>query len=505
MAENKGGAGGSSDISQNGLLWGLVLAAILSGLLWYKKKAAIQYGVLWLVYYGVYPFTAISNVAQQVSQTIVSHPLDFWTPGRLFDLYSIGSSLFWRWPVIALLLGFGVVALSRSKRMRYGSSLTLDSLARMMVQENPHIAPTLKLNAYDQPLDGGLLPAPERPVGFATRRGLLLDGDGKPVEYFAVHEANGTLKKFLPDSRQGKHPIGNYTVPARLHEENARKVFSRQLSCGFQSIRPGAFDPNADLGKFPVWAQCLAAAIYAMGADMQDDGNRILRRLSLSWTPAQAAVEAGIAWPVSPFGWVSNARILDGRIDWAATEDPANPVAADPGYLSPSWEWFPVTAVKRSVKGFGRDIVIRPQWRWKGAPFRRASPARKMGFGDLSDLPYKRILSKMRQDTAFLQATRLHNLHVATWFMSLMEWAQAAGSFHTSFFIWLRVQNPTLFWVMNQVGGECSWTQGAGPWAHYRTEIMARQAIPDPCVDLAVTALEKELRVDGWLDPQELR
>jgi hypothetical protein len=505
MADHKGGAGGGSDIAQNGVLWGLVLAAILSALVWYKKKAAIQYGVLWLVYYGVYPFTAISHSANQITQTITSHPLDFWTPGRLFDLYSFGSSLFWRWPVIALLLGLGVMALSRSKRMRYGSSLTLDSLARMMVQENPHIAPTLKLNAYEQPLDGGILPAPERPISFATHRHLLIDGDGKPVEYLAVHQKNGTLKRFLPDSRQGKHPIGNYTTPARLHEEAASKVFVQQLSGGFLSIRPGAFDPRSDLGKLPVWALCLAAAIYAMGADMQDEGEKILRSLSLSWSPAQEAVEAGFAWPVNPFGWVTNDQILEGRIDWPATENPARPVEADTGYLFPSWGWSPVVSVRRSIKGFGRDIVVRPKWRWKGPLRHRAAAARQMGFGDLSHLPYKKILSKMQNDAAFLQATRLHNLHVSTWFMALMEWAQVAGSFHTSFFIWLRVQNPTLFWAMNQVGGECSWTQGAGPWAHYRMEIMARQAIADPCVDFAVASLEKELRVDGWLDPQDLR
>ena len=505
MADHKGGAGGGSDIAQNGVLWGLVLAAILSALVWYKKKSAIQYGVLWLVYYGVHPFTAVSDSASRIMLAITSHPLDFWTPGRLFTLYSIGSSLFWRWPAIALLLGLGMRAFVLSKRMRYGSTLTLDALARLMVQENPHIAPTLKLNAYEQPLDGGILPAPERPISFATRRHLLIDGDGKPVEYFAVHQKNGNLKGFLPDSRPGKHPIGNYTTPARLDEAAARKVFVWQLSGGFSSMRQGTFDPKSDLGKLPEWARCLAAAIYAMGADMQDEGNRILRSLSLSWSPAQDAVEGGFAWPLNPFGWITNDQILENRVDWPATEDPVQPVYADASYLFPSWEWSPVVSVKRSIKGFGRDIIVRPIWRWKGPLFRRAAPARRAGFGDLSHLPYKKILAKMQDDAAFLQATRLHNMHVSTWFMSLMEWAQAAGSFHTSFFIWLRVQNPTLFWAMNQVGGECAWVQAAGPWAHYRMEIMARQPIADPCVDFAVAALEKELRIDGWLDPQDLR
>lgn len=502
MAENKGGA--SSDVTQNGAIWGAVLVFILAALLWYKKKAYIQFGVLWISYYLVYPFTSVSDSAVKLQGAITSHPLDFWSPGRLFDLYTLVSSLFLRWPVIALLLGLAAVAASRSKRLRYGRALNLSTLAEVMVRENPHIAPTLKLNAYEQPLDGGLLPAPERPVAFAVRRGLLIDGDGVPVSFETLHRKDGTLKEFLPDSRDGRHPIGNYPTPARIDEAAASKYFARQLCAGFDALAAG-FDPRSDLGKLPEWARVLAAAIYAMGADMQKEGEAILTHLSLSWAPEQKAVEAGFAWPINPLGWTRNADILEGRIDWPLTENPAKPVKADASYLLPSWPWLPVLWVRRSKQGFGLDRVSRLKWRWRGPMRRQATPAREAGFGSLQHLPYKKILAKMQKDEAFLQFTRLHHAHVATWFMSLMEWAQQAGSFHTSFFIWLRVQNPDLFWVLNQVGGECAWTQGAGPWAHYRTEIMARQAISDPCVDLAVSSLVREMRVDGWLDGKDLK
>lgn len=504
MAENKGG-GGSSDQSQNGFIWGAVLFFILAVIIWYKKKTVIQFGVLWSAYYLVYPFTALSDSAVKIQESIATHPLDFWTPSRLFDLYALVSSLFWRWPVIFVLVGLAAVAAAKSKRIRYGKTLNLSSLAEVMVRENPHIAPTLKLNAYEQPLDGGLLPSPERPISFATKRNLLIDGDGAPVHYESIHRKNGTLKDFLPDSAAGRHPIGNYATPARIDEAAASQIFARQLSAGFEAVASG-FDPRSDLKKLPQWALCLAAAMYAMGADMQKDGEAILARLSLNWHPARRAVEPGFAWPPNPLGWTSNAEILAGRVDWGATEDPARPVEVDKSYLQPSWPWSPVVWVKRSIKGFGRERVVRLQWRWRGPMRKTPASAREAGFGiDLKELPYKKLLAKMQKDEDFQIFSRLHHAHAATWFMSLMEWAQRAGSFHTSLFIWLRVQNPALFWVLNQVGGECAWTEGAGAWAHYRTEIMAKQCIHEPCVDLAVSALVREMRVDGWLDARDLK
>ena len=490
-------------------IWTIVLVGLLAAMIWVADKNAIRYAVLYAVYWGVFPFTAISDTASRVQQTIASHPLDFWGPGQLLDLYGVAAKLYWRWPVMAIFVGFAISSFARSKRMRYSAALTLETLARLMVQENAHIAPTLKLSAYDQPLDGGLLPAPERPIVFAVNRGLLLDGDGNPVKYEAVCNKNGTLRKFLPDVQAGRHPIGNYVVPARLDEVRAAQIFAAQLKCGFLLGGKTGFDPTRDLKHLPEWVHVLIAAMYAYGADKQGDANRMLEHLSYAWHPAQEAQAGGWQWKGFPLKWRSIDDLVDGKIDWPMTTEPAKPVFFDETYVMGAFPGLPasvspIVRVKRSAKGFGADWVSRLEWRWKGRPTASAIAPQRAGFSSLPD-GYKAILAAMMKDESFLEFTRLHHRHFATWMMSLMEWAQTMGSFHTSLFIWLRVQNRHLFWVLNQVGGECAWTQAAGPWTHYRTEIMARSPIEDPAVDLAVQALEKDLKQDGWFDPDDMR
>ncbi|NNM65737.1 MAG: hypothetical protein HKL99_14235 [Burkholderiales bacterium] len=504
---------GGSDLFET-LLWSTVLGAILVGILWLAFHRVVQYAVLSFIYWGVLPFTMVSRTAGKILVTITSHPYAFWGPGRLFTLFDVASALYWRWPVAVILFAFGVASMVRSKRLRYSTRLTLEQLAVRMVGENPHIAPTLKLNAYEQPLDGGLLPAPERPVAFAVRRGLLLDGEMKPVTFDAIFARNGTIRDFRPEVRDGRHPIGDYVLPARVDEARATQVFAAQLRGGFKLRGKTTFSPRSDLRLLPGWAQALAAALYAFGADRQDDANAILAHLSLGWRPPTPGRAGGWQWRGLPLAWRAEADLLDGRIDWVATKDPANPVMVSRDYVHgtlPGWPaaLSPVVRIERarnesgaSVHGF--DWVWRLQRRWRGPVWAKPLPSRAAGFEKLPT-GYREINAQMLRDERFQEVVRLHDRHCATWFMALMEWAQRMGSFHTSLFIWLRVQNPQLFWVLNHVGGECAWTQAAGPWTHYRNEIMARSAIDDPAVDIAVQALVKDLSKDGWLDPREGR
>lgn len=509
MAGSTSSASSGGAHEPNAVVWLIALVAILAVLVWLEHRQAIRYAVLLTVYWGMVPFTVLSETAVRIQQSIASHSYAFWTPGRLFTLFDVVSSLYWRWPVIAILVAFGVGALRRSKRARYSARLSLERLAQMMVLENPHIAPTLKLNAYEQPLDGGLLPAPERPIAFALRRELLLDGEARPVVFDAIFERNGTLRDFRPEVRDGRHPIGDYVLPARIDESRAAQYFAAQLRGGFRLRGKSGFSPDTDLRLLPDWAQAFAAAIYAYGADQQDLANDILGTLSLAWEPPNEAVPGGWQWKGAPLRWRSLEEILDGRIDWVETKDPANPVLVDRSYvrgLFPLWPvaLSPMVRVRESRDGFGVSREWRLRWQWRGLVWAAAQSQQPARFTRLPT-GYRALLAQALRDEKFQELARLHDRHCATWFMALMEWAQRMGSFHTSLFIWLRVQNPTLFWTLNQVGGECAWTQAAGPWTHYRTEIMARSAIEEPAVDLAVRTLSNDIKADGWFDPREGR
>ncbi len=492
----------------SGIIWGVVLAFVLGFLAWAGHRQEIRYYVLLAVYWGVYPFTYISSTATKIEIAIVSHSWSFWTPSRLLDIYDAASSLYWRWPFMAI---FGLVAFKAvrmSQRAKYSENLSLQRLAAMMVLENPSIAPTLRLDAHKQPLDGGMLQTPRTPLQFAVENQLLLDGDGQRIERAQVFRADGLIKPVAPNWKAGTHPIGGYTMPASIDMAAAERAFAAQLKGGFERYlnSPLPFDPKQDLPKLPSWAQALAAAMYAYNADMKDDSERILEHLSLAWRAPEPGREGGWQWKGFPVRWRSVDEMLAGRIDWDSTENPSQPKRVDESYITGAiplipWRILPVCKIRRTSKQRSFDTVWRFEWRWKGKPIQPSEKRRGMRFQSVPAV--KPILSKMLSDPDFAHVSQLHGSHVCTWFMALMEWAQGGGSFTTSQFIWLRPMRPTLFYALNQMGGECAWAQAAGPWAHYRTEVMARRTIEQPAVELAIKTLVDELNRDGWLGQEE--
>ena len=248
------GSGAQSNEQHNVAAWVMLLIAIMSVLTWMVFKQQIRWIVVNAVYDGLLPFTVVFDAPAKIRAAIAIHPYAFWTPGKLFTLYSVASR-YWRLPVMLIFVAFAFSSMVRAKRMRWSHTLSLQTLAELMVRENPHIDPTLKINAYDQPLDGGLLPAPERPLAFAVNRGLLVDGKGKPVPFSAVFQKGGTIRPFLPDSREGFHPIGGYVVPAVVDEARAADYLAAQLRAGFRMRDREGFSPKTDIALLPQWAQ----------------------------------------------------------------------------------------------------------------------------------------------------------------------------------------------------------------------------------------------------------
>ena len=96
--------------------------------------------------------------------------------------------------------------------------------------------------------------------------------------------------------------------------------------------------------------------------------------------------------------------------------------------------------------------------------------------------------------------------YVTTVMAGLLEAAREKGRLNTPLFFWLKVIDRELWYSLNQEGGQCGWSEAAGPRAHKLAEEKAKGGLFHPCVDMAVLAFELYLGEDeGWTSaPQDI-
>ena len=97
------------------------------------------------------------------------------------------------------------------------------------------------------------------------------------------------------------------------------------------------------------------------------------------------------------------------------------------------------------------------------------------------------------------KSLRIHAAFELPWFMALLCRARKKGVLASSQFLWLRPLDRPLWYALNQCGGRTAWVESLAPWAHYKAEEQAGQALTEPHVALAVTSLKDSLSAQGWL------
>jgi hypothetical protein len=97
------------------------------------------------------------------------------------------------------------------------------------------------------------------------------------------------------------------------------------------------------------------------------------------------------------------------------------------------------------------------------------------------------------------QGISRHTAFELVWFMALLARARKKGVLASSQFLWLRPLDRPLWYALNQCGGRAAWAEGFASWAHYAAEAKAGNALTEPHVAQAVTALREALAAQGWL------
>lgn len=109
------------------------------------------------------------------------------------------------------------------------------------------------------------------------------------------------------------------------------------------------------------------------------------------------------------------------------------------------------------------------------------------------------IIEKYSKRRDLYHNTKYHTTYINTWMCSLYIYARKKGVLPTSLIIWLRPTDRRLWYVLNQVGGDTPWVEGAAVWAHMSAEEQYRRTLNTPMIGGAVDGLKEALQELCWL------
>jgi hypothetical protein len=118
---------------------------------------------------------------------------------------------------------------------------------------------------------------------------------------------------------------------------------------------------------------------------------------------------------------------------------------------------------------------------------------------DINITGAKEIIEKYSKRRELYHSTKHHVTYINTWMCALYIHARKKGVLPTSLIIWLRPTDRALWYVLNQVGGDTPWVEGAAAWAHMSAEQQYSRTLRTPMIGGAIEGLEEALQELCWL------
>lgn len=110
-----------------------------------------------------------------------------------------------------------------------------------------------------------------------------------------------------------------------------------------------------------------------------------------------------------------------------------------------------------------------------------------------------------------MQIAVSEHFYVKTVMGRMLELARLDGVLTTADFIWLKIHNRGLWYMLNNIGRRAAWVECSGVWYHYNYEKAIKRKIPSPMISGAVKALDFEfmkgsesyIKLDGYNEDLE--
>lgn len=121
-----------------------------------------------------------------------------------------------------------------------------------------------------------------------------------------------------------------------------------------------------------------------------------------------------------------------------------------------------------------------------------AVSAAQVGIKKMPDFSSIKPLLKYLDDPKVQQQISKH-AYVYTVLAQLLEMARTTGVLPSSYIVWLKTRDRTLWYVLNCVGRQVSFIEVAGIFGHWKAEQIAKHKLEAPFVAKAVDGLERAL------------
>lgn len=92
-----------------------------------------------------------------------------------------------------------------------------------------------------------------------------------------------------------------------------------------------------------------------------------------------------------------------------------------------------------------------------------------------------------------IQSIVQQHAYIYTMMSSILALGRIDGVIAAAEFLWLKPYDRTLWYVLNNVGRQTSWTDTAGIYAHWKAEQALQHKLEEPVVDEAVNALKEAI------------
>ncbi len=165
--------------------------------------------------------------------------------------------------------------------------------------------------------------------------------------------------------------------------------------------------------------------------------------------------------------------------------------------------WTEVSELPPYLQAIVAGFVLRGNKKGKECEelfTRLARGAAAHGSGDNAlkkDAALTKLVMKTLKDSKMMaepnKVARQHGW-VETAMAALLDWARINGGVLASAdFLWLKLDDRAMWYVLNSVGRPTCLIEASGAIAHWRAEVVTRRPMPEPDVDEAVFGLEEYL------------
>ena len=114
------------------------------------------------------------------------------------------------------------------------------------------------------------------------------------------------------------------------------------------------------------------------------------------------------------------------------------------------------------------------------------------------------MLLEKNKDSKILTKVTSEHAYVKTVFIGLVEEIYNVGRLKSKYHYWLKITNRDYWYLLNQLGGQCTWSEANSARCHFNAEKKCKLPVVKPHIEESLTALLDSIdSTEGWIIEHE--